>query len=592
MTAQPEPKNGTASSAWRSVVITTTITLAMLAWSWQTWPDPLVDFGTQLYVPWQMTTGKVIYRDFAYYNGPLSQYIHAGLFAVFGVSIRTIAMANLVVLVGVLILIHQLARRAAGPVSATLCCVTFILLFAFGQGAGVGNFNWLTPYTNEITHGIALGLLSITLSLRYQKSGKRRWLLSAGATAGLVFLTKTEPFVSTLAASLAVLIAGAWVRRQSFWLLAIEVVFFACALVVMPLVAFGLMSLQMPATTAARGVLGSWPWVFDRRVTALPFYRRISGTDNVPANLLAMVRWSLIYAGAIGIALLLGLRSRRPGRAVPVILFLAPCFAMGLFYDSVDWGSIVRPLPLCLVILLVLAAVPIVRRLESSPVERSLARVGLVVFAIVQVSKIALNTGIPHYGFALSMPGVLMLTAFLFEILPGWIRSRGGSAAPARAIAAAGWVAAVVVTLSVDQMFFATRQWTIGADRDQIRVDRRGVEIGCVVEQVKRLVPANGMLVVLPQGLMVNYLARRASAIPYINFMPPEVLAVGEDQILNALATHPPDAVVIDAGSVDGDCFTMDQDYRYGAKTLAWVRDHYKPVTPVKPNSLVLFRRN
>ena len=26
--------------------------IAMLAWTWFGWPDPIVDFGRELYVPW------------------------------------------------------------------------------------------------------------------------------------------------------------------------------------------------------------------------------------------------------------------------------------------------------------------------------------------------------------------------------------------------------------------------------------------------------------------------------------------------------------------------------------------------------------
>src|SRR6266700_6309518 len=51
--------------------------LAMLVWSWGTWPDVLIDFGRELYVPWQLSAGKVLYTDVAYFNGPLSPYFNS-----------------------------------------------------------------------------------------------------------------------------------------------------------------------------------------------------------------------------------------------------------------------------------------------------------------------------------------------------------------------------------------------------------------------------------------------------------------------------------------------------------------------------------
>ena len=46
----------------------------LAAWSWRKWPDPVVDFGRELYVPWQLTQGKVLYRDIESVFGALTVY--------------------------------------------------------------------------------------------------------------------------------------------------------------------------------------------------------------------------------------------------------------------------------------------------------------------------------------------------------------------------------------------------------------------------------------------------------------------------------------------------------------------------------------
>ena len=70
----------------------------MTVWTWQTWADVLVDFGREVYVPWQLTEGKVLYRDIAYFNGPLSPYLNSIWFRLFGTSILTLAICNLAIL--------------------------------------------------------------------------------------------------------------------------------------------------------------------------------------------------------------------------------------------------------------------------------------------------------------------------------------------------------------------------------------------------------------------------------------------------------------------------------------------------------------
>ena len=31
--------------------------------SWGKWPDPLIDFGRELYLPWRTTQGAVLFKD-------------------------------------------------------------------------------------------------------------------------------------------------------------------------------------------------------------------------------------------------------------------------------------------------------------------------------------------------------------------------------------------------------------------------------------------------------------------------------------------------------------------------------------------------
>src|SRR5882724_4177983 len=79
---------------------------AVGAWlTWRKWPDLLVDFGAQLYLPWRISEGSVLYRDVMYLTGgPLSQYYHAALFKVFGVSFLTLIVSNLAIGLGLWVL--------------------------------------------------------------------------------------------------------------------------------------------------------------------------------------------------------------------------------------------------------------------------------------------------------------------------------------------------------------------------------------------------------------------------------------------------------------------------------------------------------
>ena len=48
--------------SWIDGLLILIVGAVMLFWSWGTWPDVLVDFGRELYVPWRITQGDTLYR--------------------------------------------------------------------------------------------------------------------------------------------------------------------------------------------------------------------------------------------------------------------------------------------------------------------------------------------------------------------------------------------------------------------------------------------------------------------------------------------------------------------------------------------------
>ena len=82
-----------------------------LFYSWRKWPDLLVDFGRELYLPWRISQGEVLYKDITHSYGPLSQYFHALLFKLFGISYLTIIVSNIVLFVLFLILLYFLILK-------------------------------------------------------------------------------------------------------------------------------------------------------------------------------------------------------------------------------------------------------------------------------------------------------------------------------------------------------------------------------------------------------------------------------------------------------------------------------------------------
>src|SRR5262249_43962092 len=152
----------------------------MTAWSWLTWPDVLVDFGRELYIPWQLSTGKALYTDIAYYSGPLSPYLNTLWFTLFGVGLKTLVWANLCILAAFVALLFLVLGELSDHLTATVGCLVLILVFAFAQYVGIGNYNYICPYSHDAIHGLMLSLLAFYLAIRYLSRRSPIWLIGCG----------------------------------------------------------------------------------------------------------------------------------------------------------------------------------------------------------------------------------------------------------------------------------------------------------------------------------------------------------------------------------------------------------------------------
>src|SRR4051812_45812869 len=80
---------------------------AMLIWTWGGWADA-VGNGRELYVPWRIAHGQVLYRDLPHAAGPFSQYFNGLLFRALGTSARTLILSNLLWLTALVAIVYFL----------------------------------------------------------------------------------------------------------------------------------------------------------------------------------------------------------------------------------------------------------------------------------------------------------------------------------------------------------------------------------------------------------------------------------------------------------------------------------------------------
>jgi hypothetical protein len=546
--------------------------LGMAAWGWNRLVEIQIDFGREVYLPWQLVNGKRLYADVVYHYGPLSPYLNALAFHLFGTSIQTLMLCNLVIAAIITVVLYLILLEVADPFSATVACLVFTLVFACGNWFGHPSiFNYLCPYCHPATHGLLLGLVSVFVAMRVNRFPTWWNAAGCGFALGLTFLTKPEPFV---AAGVAVLIGfglTVWQHHLTRWraLGLLSAGLAAAGLAV--LTAFAALSFLMPWQTAVLGVLGSWPYMGNQGDTV--FNRAVMGLDDVQGNLLTLLGVSAWYG-----VLILPLALYAPGRKCRILLLV---FGAGSLAVAAAWGwpsfaTALRPLPLLLVAMAFGFGYRLLRSRNAAGAHTTTGKLMITVFAGMLLGRIFLRTSVFDYGFVLAAPATLVAIVAWLVWLPGWI------GAPSRRLVHTGMalgalVACVLFSLARYQEMHEGQRHPIGSGGDAFFGDERCQFAASALEEIRRRVRPGETVCVLPEGVMLNYLARVDSSIPYECFLPPVLQMYGERQIINSLQAHPPDYVVLfhrDCPEYGASLFGRD----YGQELYAWVKDHYSPV--------------
>ncbi|MBX7221256.1 MAG: hypothetical protein K1Y36_15010 [Blastocatellia bacterium] len=96
------------------------------------------------------------------------------------------------------------------------------------------------------------------------------------------------------------------------------------------------------------------------------------------------------------------------------------------------------------------------------------------------------------------------------------------------------------------------------------------------VDLAARLKPTE-TLVVLPEGILLNYLFRKTNPTPYIVFTPYDLVSYGGETVtLQGLQTHAPDVIVLLQRTFgDWEFPPFGTDARYGQAISNWMRQQY-----------------
>ena len=497
MSDTPERKVEFASHLAAPAVISVAF-LAVLWWTWGTWPDVLVDFGRELYVPWRLSLGNVLYRDVAWLNGPLSPYVNALWFSILGTSLWSVMIGNLVLSIVSLWLLLRIVRIIGSRLSATLGALTFITMFGFS----ITNYNFVCPYSHELTHGLVLSLAAVACFASFLRSGRAFAIGGCGVALGLAFMTKAEVFLALAVALLGGVVAALWTGAISpgrRWRAVASMVAGAVAPVAL---AFALFWRVLPASDALLAVGGAWRYVLGSGLPSLIFYRRMAGLIDPGGSLLAVLSSVALYVAVFGLAIMGSYILARRVRDRALSTGVAFTLGITLFAGGtrvVPWDQAARPLPIFMVVFAMTIGAALFRHRSDRYEDRtrSVLQLTVVVFALTLLARIALNAAFYRYGFVLAMPATIVLIVALVDWIPARLDDAGGDGLTFRAFSLAAWLVLVVAHLNGASAYLSQKGQAVSTGRDGFLADSRATEVNAVLVEIHSRVRPDQTLVVM-----------------------------------------------------------------------------------------------
>lgn len=590
----------------------------LLIESWGRWVDPVIDFGREVYLPWRVLQGEHPGRDYVHPYGPLSVYWNAGVFAVGGVSVRTLVLANLALFAALLIALNAVLRRSFGYLPAAIATLVAVAVFGFPHYWGINNYTYAAPYSHEATHGM-LALLGLLAWLGRPKGRASAWNgLGAGILFGLCCLTKSE---YVLAGAAVVLAAAArfWrncpkhsaaepqlqtkVRSAAF----VRGAFGGTLLVLV--IAASLLTSAMPFADAARLTANAIlaPFVYaDYSKSA--HVLRFLGADNLASNLRTLAFWGAGTLAVLAVVTLVaGRLATRGDRWLKWVFGTAIGALAAATIIRIPWLFCGTAFPaLLLAGALILGRAVRARTRAGQPFSlRHWNQVLLLLAAVAMLARMAFDPTISHYGFFQALLAATWICGFLLGEWPNF-----ATPSPwARRVLCAGTLIVLLggagSLVRTSLKFYQVKSTPIGEGPDRIFGYSSNVYLMPELwELARRYVVANSApdssLLVIPEGISLNYWTRRRHPLRIVDLLP-ATLRLNRGEVLAELAARPPDLVVlVSRPNMEELGFkAYGQDATSGKTIVDWVIAHYTRVAhdgspPFAPGGvgIEIYRRN
>ena len=483
-----------------------------------------------------------------------------------------LAAANLVVYAAIVSLAWLAFRMAWGRLAAFAALAVFISVFSFSMLNSVGNYNYALPYANETTHGMLLMLVTAFVMARWSGNPSRAGAFVLGLCGGVAAVLKPEFMLAGGVLGMAALLLR-YRQRQPPGLAEYGSILAGVALPTLGIAAWfaRVESWKSALLDSCQG----WRLVFvTHYANGAMDESSYMGFDNAWRNVGWELEFTLCAVLMIGAIWAAGWFINRPWSW---LLRVATALGAGFLACSVDMGGGFETgpcLPGLILIIFIIVVARFVRELRQTgrAQARNVMALALVLLAGTMLARMALRARINHFGFIQAAFAGMVAAAFIVSEVPRWT----GNGRWGRRLALVGIMAMLtlgcgaIVAESARNHAAQTQPVGTGADRFYAfnpKLDETGLVVNWCVERL-RSIPPGATLLVLPEGVMINYLTRHERPMP-------EFVSDEQEYIKQLGRTRPDYVIYIWGDQRDTGIPRFGDPGQPGEKIVNWLWQNY-----------------
>ena len=563
---------------------------AMFYLTWMRWGSVHVDTFYDQWVYHQIISGKVIYRDICYHYGFLPPYCGAFFYHIFGETLCASVIFGALVTIFTVVFLYRIGRFFLNRRVASLLVLNFITIFAFGGNSPI--FNFILPYTSAATMAALFSLITVYFALKFILQEKARCIY---LSAFFLFLTILSRFDVGLLLAFALAVSSLcyfFIKRNVSFLISVATAVFTA------IIAYFLF---IKLNHAYAGFVDSVFNIFLSTSDNPYFHLRLSGFLDPLSSIFYALKHFLLWLAVAGV--FAGLPHWLKRFSVLTIRFavftLPGLIVLVLLAFHFPYYGIYSALPLTLMLFTFYLVLSMMQG-EASFFSKNFALFLLFTAALAILARIILNFSIFSYGFVLGILGIIAFYIAWFELFPRIISLKTS----ARRYYTSGFTLFIIllnVPIFGDAMkYYSNKNLLIHSSRGDLysNQDEHSLRFWETVDYLKKNTPRNTSLVVFPEGIAINYFSGRINPLRHINFIPPDIVALGgDDKLIEALTHYKVEYVAITDRRTPEYKFT-DFGKDYAVKLNSWIKANYNlekvfgdyPFTTPR-YGIVLFRR-